>query len=80
MATIVKIRLGDKEYQAIEQSWEIGSEPWSEYKLADGGLVRVRTTVQKIFRILDDSDKPAFNADGDPFFLVRHTTQVVGRD
>ncbi|MBI2867596.1 MAG: hypothetical protein HYX97_04600 [Chloroflexi bacterium] len=73
----VKIRIGNQEFDAIEQEFEIRSENWNEYHLLDGGKVRLKTTVQKIYRVLDASGKPALTAQGDPHILVRHSTQVV---
>lgn len=77
MARIIKIPLGDgTEANAIEQEFEIGREEWNEYKLVDGGRVRVRTSVLKIFRAVDESGKPLSGPDGDPIISVRHTIQV----
>lgn len=72
--------MGDQEYDAIELDFEIAKENWNEYKLLDGGIVRLKTTAQKIFRVLDQQGKPARAPDGDPFLVVRHATQVVSSD
>ena len=80
MARIVKLKTPQGEVSAIEQQWEIGKEEWNEYKLLDGGVVRLRTTVQKIYRVLDADGKPAYTSEGDPSFMVRHNTQVVGSE
>lgn len=81
MAKIVKVKAPDgQDYDAIEQTFEIGSENWSEYKLTDGGIIRVKTSVQKVYRLLDADGNPAVTPDGDPSVLVRHSTQVVASD
>jgi len=80
MAKIVKVKVGDQEHDAIEQTFEIAAEDWNEYRLADGGIVRVKTSVQKIYRLLDANGNPAMTPDGDPSVLVRHSTQVVASD
>jgi len=80
MAKVVRVKVGNQEYDAIEQQFEIGNEAWNEYRLFDGGVIRVKTSVQKIFRILDANGNPAYTADGDPHVMVRHSTQVVASD
>jgi len=77
MATVVKIKLGDREVDAREEQFEIKREDWNDYELADGGRIRVKTVVTKIFRVLDETGKPAVNADGEPFVVVRSTNQVT---
>ena len=77
MPDVTRIRVGDQEFDAIEQQFDIGSEHWNEYRLLDGGIVRLKTTAQKIYRVLDAAGQPAFTSDGDPHVLVRHSTQVV---
>jgi len=63
-----------------EEDFEIVSENWNEYKLLDGGTVRLKTTVQRIFKVLDAAGNPKTDPDGDPEFLVRHSSQIVGRN
>jgi hypothetical protein len=64
----------------MEQDFEIVREEWNEYKLLDGGIIRVKTTVQRIFRALDDQGKPRNTPEGDPEMIVRHNTQVVATE
>ena len=80
MPKVAKIKVGDKSFDALEQPFEIGREEWNEYKLLDGGLVRVKTTVQRIYRILDSEGKPAYNDEGDPHMIVRHKSDVVSSE
>jgi hypothetical protein len=63
-----------------EEDFTIEKEDWNEYRLLDGGTIKVKTTVQRIFRVLDASGKPKIDADGDPEVLVRHSSQVVATD
>ena len=74
---IRKIRLGDKEINGVEQEFEIGREEWNEYKLLDGGRIRVKTQVHKIFRIVDDEGNQTYTSDGEPNVLVKHRTDIV---
>ena len=80
MPNVIKLKVGDQEHEAIEQTFEIYQENWNEYKLADGGRVRLKTTVQKIYRILDSQGNPASDPNGDPQIVVRHSTQVVASE
>jgi hypothetical protein len=85
MVRVLKIKVGSEEYDAIEKDFEITKEDWNEYRLLDGGKVRLKTSVAKILRIkilriLDKDGNPAYTADGDPFLLVRHRTEVAGSE
>ena len=80
MARVVRLKLGDTEVDAIEQDFEIAREEWNEYRLADGGRVRVKTSVQKIFRLLDSEGKPLYSPEGDPQVLVRHVAEIVASE
>lgn len=72
-----KMNLGGKEVLVQELDFEIGREEWNEYRLLDGGKVRVKNTVVRIFRVVDEEGHQVFNADNDPEIAVRATTQVV---
>ena len=74
---VVKVRAGDTEFNAIEQQFDIGREDWNEYRLLDGGVVRVKTTVQRIFRVVDSEGNPTHDESGDPHMIVRHKSDVV---
>lgn len=74
MARVTKVQLANgEECDAIELDFEIRDE----YKLLDGGRVRLKTSVLRMFRVLDANGNPAYTPEGDPFILVRHNTQVV---
>jgi len=77
MAEIQRIKLPEGDYDVMEMEFSIRREDWNDYEFADGGRVRLRTTVLKIFRVLDEHGEPARTADGDPWYIVRHKTDVV---
>jgi hypothetical protein len=69
--------IGDKEMDGIEISFDPVKEPWSEYDLADGGRVRMRTNVQRIFQLLDDDGKPANSPDGSRMLAIESKNDMV---
>lgn len=77
--TKVQIENGE-ELDAIELDFEIHKEEWAEYKLLDGGRVRLKTSALKIFRILDVDGNLAYDPNGDPSILVSHNTQIVSTE
>ena len=77
---IIKINVGNQERNAIEADFEIVGEHWNEYRLLDGGRIRMKTSALRIFRLVDDQGNPTSNREGDPEFVVRHNTQVVGME
>ena len=77
MAKIINLKVGEEEYDAEEVAFEIAEEGWNKYKLTDGGEVRTKITVAKIFRVVDDKGDPTLTGDGDPMMVVRHNTAIV---
>lgn len=77
--TRIQIANGE-ERDAIELDFEVHKEEWAEYKLLDGGQVRLKTSALKIFRILDVDGNLANDPNGDPFIMVRHNTQIVSTE
>lgn len=77
MRSVKRLKVGDKEVSVREADFEIVREDWNEYRLLDGGSVRVKTTVARLFHVLDDDGNVRYNAEGDPEFMVKHSTQVV---
>jgi len=63
--------------KVMEMDYVADKEEWSVYKLEDGSTVRMRVTAGKIYRVLDNDSNPQFNPDGDPFFIVTHSIQIV---
>lgn len=81
MPRITKVRLDNgEERDALELDFEIQAEQWNEYKLLDGGRVRLKTSAIKILRVLDTEGKPAFTPDGDPLVWVRHNTYIASSE
>lgn len=81
MAKIVHIPIeGGKSVDAIEQPFTPVREEWDEYELADGGRIRIKTVVQRIYRIVDSEGRATTNPDGDPAVVVRHGTIIVASD
>jgi len=75
----MKLTVNGKEQEVSEVDFDIGSEHWNEYKLLDGGTVRVRIVVSKIYRVFDDNGKESWNQDGSPNFAITSTTMVVSK-
>ena len=80
MARITKIKVGDQEVSGIDQQFQISREEWNEYKLLDGGTVRVKTSVQRIYRLVDDDGRQLYNANGDPHVILQHKTDAVATE
>jgi hypothetical protein len=73
----MKVKLGDREYDAREEEFEIFREEWNEYRLMAGGRLRLKTIVHKIYQVLDDDGKPLIGPDGEYVVFVKHNSQVV---
>jgi len=65
------INLGDRQVEGQTVRFEPKSEPWCEYKCADGTTIRLKVVVSEIVR-LDD----VFNEDREPVYVVRSANTV----
>ncbi len=74
---IQRIRAGSREVYGIEQSFDIDREDWNVYKLLDGGTIRLKTTVQKLYRVVDESGEPEFDPNGEAVYIARHKSDIV---
>ena len=74
MATIEQ--LGPSSF-GVERDFEIGREQWNVYKLLDGGTVRVKTSVQKIYQVVDAAGEPVHDQTGLPVYAASHKSEVV---
>ena len=74
MATIEQ--LGPSSF-GIERDFEIEREQWSVYRLLDGGTVRVKTSVQKIYQVVDADGTPVHDQSGLPVYAAAHKSEVV---
>ena len=66
----MKIRTPDgTEHEITEVDFKAPEEPWLEYQLADGTLLKYRSTVMSIAR----SDK--YDENGNPYYFVNSQQQ-----
>jgi hypothetical protein len=63
--------------QGYEVEFDSIKEPWSEYQLSDGTKVRVRNTVLKMFRLVDENHEPSLNETGDPDIFLTGNVLIV---
>jgi len=78
MSTIKTITMPDgSQVKAQEVDFKLQHENWSQYVLQDGTSVKLKTTVLKILQVLDENGNPARTAEGDPFLIVNHRTDVI---
>ena len=74
MATVEQ--LGPESF-GIEREFEIDREQWNVYTLLDGGRVRVKTSVHKIYQVVDAEGTPVHDPTGLPVFAAAHKSEVV---
>ena len=74
---IQKMELHGKEVLVVEQQFEINREGWNEYKLLDGGIIRLKTSVHRIYRVVDEDGMQQFDDQGQPVSVVRHRFEGV---
>jgi hypothetical protein len=75
---VVKIEvLGRGLLDVVEQGFEAVNEGWSEYRVADGGIIRTRGTALRVYRVVGPDKKPAFTPDGQPDYVVTQTMQMT---
>ena len=67
---MVEIQFEGKTVEAIDLDFEISKEDWAEYKLLDGGVIRIKTTVTQLFKIPGDPDR----------WVARSTTTVIHKE
>ena len=60
----MKMTINGKTVEAQPLDFEIGREEWNEYKLLDGGVVRVKLVATRILQVVDEDGKPVHNQDG----------------
>ena len=79
MSNIVTMNVGGQDLKVIERDFSIAKEEWNEYKLLDGGTVRIKTSALKIFQVVDDQGRSQYTTHGDLHIIVTHKTDVVVR-
>jgi hypothetical protein len=65
------VTFGGKDVEATEVSFQPSREPWSEYLLDDGSVVKLKSVVTEVVRLDDQYDQV-----GDPIYVVK-STQIV---
>lgn len=71
--------LGGEEVDAIEVGFE-ATEPWSEVRLADGGGLRMRLTIQRVYQLVDAANQPLKDTEGRRRFVVESRNDLVVQD
>ena len=74
MATIEQI--GPSSF-GVERDFEIEREQWNVYRLLDGGTVRVKTSVQKIYQVVNAEGNPVHDQTGLRVYAASHKSEVV---
>ena len=74
---IQTIKVDGKDIKVKEIDFETVKDEWDEYKLLDGGTVRVKTVIRSIFYLVDDKGNSLLDPDGNPQVSTRSSTQVV---
>ena len=61
----------------VEVDFDPQSEPWVKYKLLDGGEVRLKTTVRKIYQMVDEDGNPNRDSHGLPNYGAEHKSDIT---
>ena len=77
MAEVRKMNFGGEERSVIELPFEIRREDWAEYAFADGGGVRVKVVVARVWQVVNDDGKPVYDEDGDRAIITEHRVDIV---
>ena len=72
--------VGDKEMDGVEIDFDPVKEQWNEYELRDGGRIKMRLTVQRVYQMLDEQGQPAKTPTGDRFLVIESQNQMVVQD
>jgi hypothetical protein len=67
-----KFRLGDKEVDAWEVPVDESTERWTELKLEDGAVLRIKAVVSNVYRLANEKDQ-----EGRPIYGVNSSFAVV---
>jgi hypothetical protein len=68
---IRQVMVDGKPQDVIEVPFEIVKEPWAEYEMLDGGHLRVRYVLQRLFVQVDSEGTPMTDDQGDPKVVVQ---------
>ena len=79
MAAVQKVIINGNEALGVEVDFDIKHESWDEYQLLDGGVIRVKSTVIHIFRVVDEDGQQRYTEDERPMYVVRSKQEVAYR-
>jgi hypothetical protein len=77
MSKVIEMMVDGVPRNVIEVPFTIVTEPWAEYEMMDGGRLRVRHILQRVFVVVDDTGHFEIDAQGDPIVVVRSTPVSV---
>ncbi len=77
MAATRTIKVDGQDVAVKELDFAPIAEPWAEIKLTDGGLIRARITISRVFVKVDAAGRPMLTPDGYPDYILNHATQIV---
>ncbi len=81
MAKPVEMPLPDgKKAMVIELSFQIANEDWNEYRLEGGIILRMKSTVARVFRVLDAEGNPAYHDSGEPNIVIQSTNTAIANE
>jgi hypothetical protein len=64
-------------YFGVEVDFEIVREDWSEYNLSDGGNLRVKNVLTRVYRLEDEAGNQVYGPDGEPLYYVYAGINIV---
>ncbi len=67
-----KVVLNNQTVEGVEVAFEATKEPWSEYTLADGSILKLKTVVTEVVRVEGQYDN-----EGNPTYVVRSGNVLV---
>jgi len=73
----ITVKLDDKDVRVREVDFEPTFEPWAEYRLIEGGAVRLKVFATKVFIQVDDQGDPKYDAEGYPLIVARYEVKVI---
>ena len=66
-----KVRIGDEDVDALEMPYQNIAEHWNEYLLNDGSVLRLKSVVTSILKLVN-----RYDVEGNPQYLVK-SAQIV---
>jgi hypothetical protein len=77
MAEVREMEADGTTVKVIEIRFEIRREDWSEYAFADGGGLRFRPIIRRLWQVVDDDGTPVYLPDGDRYVIVEYKVDHV---